>query len=86
MLQQERNLATAEDALISATAVYANDRAALRQILANTLDLYGISIADAATGNVTKLPVIPGLTAPTPPAAPRPLTSTPPPPPSPVVP
>jgi outer membrane protein len=38
VLQQGRNLATAENTLISATAAYAKDRAALRQLLSNTLD------------------------------------------------
>ena len=79
VLQQERNLATAEDNLISATAAYARDRVALAQILSNTLDRYGISLQDAATGVVAKQPVIPGLTAPQPPAPPKPLTATPPP-------
>ena len=79
VLQQERNLATAEDNLISATAAYARDRVALAQILSNTLDRYGISLQDAATGVVAKEPAIPGLTAPQPPAPPKPLTATPPP-------
>jgi len=61
VLQQERNLATAENNVISATAKYATDRASLAQILSNTLDRYGISIADAATGTVTQKPTIPGL-------------------------
>lgn len=80
ILQQERNLATQEDSLISATAAYARDRASLNQILANTLDRYGISLADAASGTVTQQPNIPGLTAPKAPAPPKPLTETPPPP------
>ena len=61
VLQQQRALAVAEGNLISATAKYAIDRASLSQILANTLDLYGISIVDAATGQVKTAPVIPGL-------------------------
>ena len=61
VLQQQRALAVAEGNLISATAKYAIDRAALSQILANTLDLYGISIVDAATGQVRTAPVIPGI-------------------------
>jgi outer membrane protein TolC len=77
VLQQERNLATAEDNLISATAAYARDRSSLSQILANTLDKYGISLADAASGVVTQQPHVPGLTAPKAPAPPKPLTSTP---------
>jgi outer membrane protein TolC len=74
VLQQQRNLAVSEDALISATAAYAKDRAALRQLLSTTLDQYGISINDAATGNMSTPPVIPGLTAPTAPAPPKPIS------------
>ncbi len=61
VLQQERNLATAEDNLINARATYAKDRAQLDNILASTLDKYGISLADAVTGNITQTPTIPGL-------------------------
>lgn len=61
VLQQERNLATAENNLISAEAAYAKDRASLSQILASTLDRYGISIADAVTGKVNAQPTIPGI-------------------------
>ena len=77
VLQMERNLATAEDNLISATAAYARDRSNLGQILANTLDKYGINITEAAVGTITQKPNIPGLTAPTAPAPPKPLTNTP---------
>ncbi len=77
VLQQQRNLATAEDTLISATAAYAKDRAALLQLLSNTLDRYGIGIADAASGTMTAAPVIPGLTAPTAPAAAKPIATGP---------
>jgi outer membrane protein len=79
VLQQGRNLATGENNVISATAAYAKDRAALSQLLSNTLDKYGISIQDAATGNVAQAPVIPGLTAPKAPEAPKPISATPPP-------
>ncbi len=61
VLQQQRALATAEGTLISATAKYAIDRAALSQILASTLDRYNISITDAVTGDVRTAPIIPGL-------------------------
>ena len=73
VLQQQRNLATAENTLISATAAYAKDRAGLLQLLSNTLDRYGISITDAASGVISAAPVIPGLTAPTAPTAPKPI-------------
>jgi len=81
VLQMERNLATAEDNSISATAAYARDRVSLEQILAVTLDRYGINIEDSAKGRVQTPPHIPGLTAPKAPEAPKPLTATPPPPP-----
>jgi outer membrane protein len=76
VLQQARNLATGENNLISATAAYARDRAQLFQLLANTLDRYGISIesaAQAAGGAGLPTPVIPGLTAPKTPEAPKPI-------------
>ena len=79
VLSQERNLATAENNLISATAAYARDRVSLEQILSNTLDRYGISLAEAATGVVTQQPIIPGLTAPKAPAPPKPISVQPPP-------
>jgi outer membrane protein TolC len=79
VLAQQRSLATAEDTLISATAAYAKDRAALRQVLSSTLDQYGINISEAASGDMTKAPMIPGLTAPMAPAPPKPITVGPPP-------
>ena len=81
VLQQERTLATGENNLISATAAYAKDRASLEQLLATTLDTYGILLTDAASGTVTQAPHIPGLTPPKAPEAPKPLTASPPPPP-----
>jgi outer membrane protein len=73
VLQQERNLAAAENTLISDTAVYAKDRAALSELLSNTLDKYGISITDSAKGDVAQAPVIPGLTTPKAPATAKPI-------------
>ncbi len=61
VLQQQKGLAAADAQLISARARYATDRAALEEALASTLDRYGISIVDAATGQVNTAPVIPGL-------------------------
>ncbi len=77
VLQQERNLASAENNLISATAAYALDRVSLNQILANTLDRYGISLVDTAEGVVKQTPRIPGLTAPKPPQPPKPISANP---------
>ena len=62
VLQQQRALALAENTLIQANATYAKDRAGLYQILASTLQHYGINLNDAATGEVKSAPVIPGLT------------------------
>jgi outer membrane protein TolC len=73
VLQQQRNLATADNTLISATAAYARDRIALGQLLSNMLEKYGINIQDAATGNISQPLVVPGLTAPKAPEAPKPL-------------
>jgi outer membrane protein len=81
VLQQGRSLAIADNTLISATAAYAKDRAALRQLLSTTLNDYGINITDAAAGTVSQAPVIPGLTAPKAPEKPKPISDTPPPPP-----
>jgi outer membrane protein len=74
VLQQQRNLANSENTVISATAAYAKDRAALLQLLSRTLDRYGISITEAAAGVINTAPVIPGLTAPTAPAPPKPIS------------
>ena len=77
VLAQGRTLATNENTLISSQAAYARDRAALLQLLSNTLDRYGISIQDAATGEISQAPLIPGLTAPKAPDAPKPISGTP---------
>ena len=61
VLLQERNLANAENARITANLTYAKDRALLYQVLAETLQHYGINLNDAATGKVSSTPVIPGL-------------------------
>jgi outer membrane protein TolC len=79
VLLQERSLATAEDNLIAAHAAYAKDRAGLYQTLATTLQHYGINLNEAATGTVTTVPLVPGVSsvkeaaepAANPPAAPQ---------------
>jgi outer membrane protein TolC len=62
VLQQQRNLASAENSLIASKAVYAQARAALYQMLAATLQHYGINMNEAVTGNVGAAPLVPGLT------------------------
>jgi outer membrane protein TolC len=76
VLQQERNLATADNNLIAANAAFAKDRAGLYQVLATTLQHYGINLQDSAKGTVNAAPVIPGVQpAPNPPAATTPPSS-----------
>ena len=73
VLSQTRNYETAQDNLIAAQTTYAVDRAALSQLVADTLQKYNISITDAATGNISQEPSVPGLQAPQPEAKPEPL-------------
>jgi outer membrane protein TolC len=61
VLQQQRSLANAESTLIADITQYATDRASLEQILANTLEKYGINVADAVGGKMNTAPTIPGL-------------------------
>jgi outer membrane protein len=61
VLQQERNLAVAENNLIAANAAFATARASLYQVLATTLQHYGINLGDAAKGTVTAAPTIQGV-------------------------
>jgi outer membrane protein TolC len=75
VLQQQRGLASAEDLFIAAQAQYAKDRATLYQILATTMQHYGINLNEAASGNVNTTPAVPGL-VPAPPS--KEPTTTPP--------
>ena len=61
VLQQERNLAVAENNLIAANAAFATARASLYQVLATTLQHYGINLGDAAKGMVNSAPTISGV-------------------------
>jgi outer membrane protein TolC len=76
VLLQQKNLATAVDTLISAEAAYARDRAGLYQVLATTLQHYGINLSGAAAGTVGASPAIPGLTPAKDTAAPLPTPSS----------
>jgi outer membrane protein len=73
VLSQTRNYETAQDNLIAAQTTYAVDRAALSELVADTLNKYGISITDAASGNISQAPLVPGLQAPQPETKPEPL-------------
>jgi len=61
VLLQERNLANAEYNLIAAHAQYAKDRSGLYQVLATTMQHYGINLPEAASGDVKTTPQVPGL-------------------------
>lgn len=61
VLLQQRNLANAEFNLIAAHAQYAQDRAGLYQVLASTLQHYGINLPEAATGDIKTTPQISGI-------------------------
>ncbi len=61
VLQQKRNVATAESNYITAVTTYARDRSSLEQVLAETLDKYGIDLAATAKGSLTQAPIVPGL-------------------------
>jgi outer membrane protein TolC len=59
VLQNRSALATAESTLLSATAAYEKSRIELDRATGTLLDHEGISIEDAARGQVTNLPNIP---------------------------
>jgi hypothetical protein len=59
VLQTESGLATAESTLMSAMAAYEKSRVELDRATGVTLDHAGISIDDAAKGQVTRMPSVP---------------------------
>jgi outer membrane protein TolC len=59
VLQTQSALATAESTLISAMAYYVKARIELDRAVGDTLDRAGISIDDAARGQVTHMPNVP---------------------------
>jgi outer membrane protein len=61
VLQTESALATAESTLMSAMAAYEKSRVELDRATGVTLDHAGISIDDAAKGQVTRLPSVPHI-------------------------
>jgi outer membrane protein len=73
VLLQTRSLESAQDNLIAAQTTYAVDRAALSQLVADTLDKYGINVVEAASGKMEHAPQVPGLEAPEAQPAPQPL-------------
>ena len=73
MLVQTRSLEAAQENLIFAQTTYATDRAMLSELVADTLDKYGINIVEAASGNIQHAPLVPGLEAPQAQPKPEPL-------------
>jgi len=59
VLQFQSQLATAESALVNATVAYEKSRIELDRATGTLLDHHGISIDDAARGQVTRLPNVP---------------------------
>jgi outer membrane protein len=59
VLQTQSALATAESTLMSAMAAYEKSRVELDRATGVTLDHAGISIDDAAKGQVTRMPGVP---------------------------
>ncbi len=61
VLQTQRDLATAEGNLVAAMSAYEKSKVALDQATGLTLTHLGIDVADAETGNVRKLPMVPSV-------------------------
>lgn len=61
VLQTQSALATAESTLMSAMAAYEKSRVELERAVGTTLDHAGISIDDAAKGQVTRMPNVPSV-------------------------
>ena len=62
VLQDERDLATAQSNLLSAMTNYAKARVLLDQDTAQTLDRLNIKIDEAVTGDIKTQPTVPGTT------------------------
>ena len=60
VLQDERDLAQSESALVSAMTSYAKARVQLDRDTAQTLDRYNIKIDEAVTGQIKTVPNVPG--------------------------
>ena len=62
VLQTRSALATSESTLMSAMAAYEKSRVELERAVGTLLDKNGISIDDAAKGQVTRMPNVPYVT------------------------
>jgi len=61
VLQAQSELATAEGNVVQALSAYEKSRVALDISTSTLLEKIGINIADAETGNVTHMPLVPGV-------------------------
>ena len=61
VLQAMTNLASAESNLVGAMSAYEQSRVQLDVVTGRTLDNLGISMGDAESGTVTRLPQVPGV-------------------------
>jgi outer membrane protein TolC len=61
VLQQQSNMTQKSSDYIAALSTYEKDRVALDQVTSTILERNGISVDDAARGEVTHMPSIPGL-------------------------
>jgi outer membrane protein TolC len=59
ILQNQSQLATAESTLVNAMVAYEKSKVELDRATGQLLDHYGISIEDAASGQVTRVPNVP---------------------------
>jgi outer membrane protein len=59
VLQYESQLATAESTVVNATVAYEKSRLELERATGTLLDHFGISLDDAARGQVTRMPNVP---------------------------
>jgi outer membrane protein TolC len=59
VVQQQRDLAVAQSAEVTALVTYSNARVALDQTLGTTLKTYNISLDQAASGRVTRPSTLP---------------------------
>jgi outer membrane protein len=62
VLQYQSQLATAESTLVNATVAYEKSRIELDRATGNLLDHNGVSVDDAARGQVTRMPNVPYIT------------------------
>jgi len=61
VLQQQSNFTQQSSNYVAALSAYEKARVALDQVTATTLDRNGIAVEDAVSGQVSRMPAVPGL-------------------------